>query len=215
MLPRQGRGTKYSSIGSFASIDCDYSPLPNYRHNYAAKQNISLTFALDDFSCSVCTGTARGHFVLHREGYKVEARDLTPVVFVVSDQNFPPTLPAQCDTVGGGNECIQILRVEDTALQEIAGVFLEASRGFIVPAGSVVVLSSASNLAWVGPAAYASEFVSAKWRLRAAFKNGIEVVHGLPLLLGGVGDSKGIFLFLDFFEWINLDTDKRDIIDTR
>jgi hypothetical protein len=79
----------------------------------------------------------------------------------------------------------------------------------------MVVLSSASHLAWVGPAAYASEFVSAKRRLRAAFKNGIEVLHGLPLLLGGVEDSKGIFSFLDFFEWINLDTDKRDIIDTR
>jgi hypothetical protein len=59
---------KYDSIGSFASIDCDYSPLPNYRHNYAAKQNISSTFTLDEFACSVCTGTAKGHVVLHRGG---------------------------------------------------------------------------------------------------------------------------------------------------
>jgi hypothetical protein len=97
-----GAVQNYESVGSFATIDCCFSPLPNYRHNYANKQNISSTFMLDDFTCSVCQGGKKGHAVLYREGTKVEARDLTPVAFVVSDQNFPPTLPVQNQGGGGG-----------------------------------------------------------------------------------------------------------------
>jgi hypothetical protein len=61
-----------------------------YRHNYSARQNISTSFDLTDFNCYTCTG--EGHRVLHREGKRVEARELTPVAFVLSDQNFPPSL---------------------------------------------------------------------------------------------------------------------------
>jgi hypothetical protein len=67
--------------------------------------------------------------------------------------------------------------------------FLEATHGFSIPAGSIVLLSLASYLAWVGAAAYAREYVSTRRRLRAAFGNGVEVLHGLPLVLGGIGDG--------------------------
>jgi hypothetical protein len=58
---------------------------------------------------------------------------------------------------GGGGECMKIIRIEDAALQELATALLEATRGFIVPVGTMVVLSSASHLAWVGATAYARE----------------------------------------------------------
>jgi hypothetical protein len=41
-----GAVLNYDSICSFATIDCGYSPLPNYRHNYAAKQNMPSGTAL-------------------------------------------------------------------------------------------------------------------------------------------------------------------------
>jgi hypothetical protein len=95
------------------------------------------------------------------------------------------------------------------------GAFLEATRGFIVPAGSVVALSSVSHLAWVGAAAYAQEFSSARRRLRAAFRNGIEVVHGPALLMGGIDDGKGTLAVLDFFSWLEQCETARDITETR
>jgi hypothetical protein len=78
-----------------------------------------------------------------------------------------------------------------------------------------VVLSSASYLAWVGAAAYATEYVSARRRLRAAFGNGVEVLHGLPLVLGGIRDEKGVLAMIDLLNWSNDVHCSRDIIDTR
>jgi hypothetical protein len=108
-----------------------------------------------------------GHRVLHREGERVEVRELTPVAFILSDQNFPPSLPVEME-----GECLKVMRVEDGTLQELVTTFLEATRGFVVPAGSVVAIASASHLAWVGAAAYAQELVNAIHRLRAAFRGG-------------------------------------------
>jgi hypothetical protein len=70
----------------------------NLRHNYTAKQNIATSFMLTDFTCNTCAvdgagnfaGSGTGHRVLHREGERVQVSDLTPVAFVVTDQNFPP-----------------------------------------------------------------------------------------------------------------------------
>jgi hypothetical protein len=101
------------------------------RHNYAAKQNISTSFDLKNFHCNTCTG--EGHVVLRREGERVAARELAPVAFVLSDQNFAPSLPAE-----DGGECLKIIRVEDAGLQELVTLFLEATRGFIMPAGTLL-----------------------------------------------------------------------------
>jgi hypothetical protein len=78
----------------------------------------------------------------------------------------------------------------------------------------VVVLSSASHLAWVGAAAYAKEFATARHRLCAAFWGGIEVVHGVPLLAGGVPDCNGTWALLDFYFWLSQINTGRDITHT-
>jgi hypothetical protein len=68
----------------------------------------------------------------------------------------------------------------------------------------------------VGTAAYAQEFTSARRRLLAAFGNGIEVVHGPPVLEDGVNNCKGVFAILDLFDWLKHCTgSKRDIIVSR
>jgi hypothetical protein len=89
--------------------------------------------------------------------------------------------------------------------------------GFIVPAGSVVVLSSASHLAWVGAAAYAQEYAAVRGRLRAAFRKGIEVVHGVPLLVGGVQNVAAIWALSDINAWLEKvnSNNSRDIQGTR
>jgi uncharacterized membrane protein YgcG len=99
-------------------------------------------------------------------------------------------------------ECFRIFRIEDASPQELAVAFLEATRGFTVPAGSVVVLSSASHMAWVGAAAYAQDFAIARVRLRAAFGGGIEVIHGLPLLMCGVSNMASTLAIKDVANWL-------------
>jgi hypothetical protein len=81
--------------------------------------------------------------------------------------------------VEGDRECIKVLRIEDGSLLELADVFLGLTRGFTVPAGSVVVLSSASYLALVGTATYAKDFAG---HLVGTMGGGIELVHGIPIL---------------------------------
>jgi hypothetical protein len=131
------------SVGSFKDNDDLTGPATaNYKHNYTKKQNVSSSFSLDNFLCNTCMG--REHPVLHREGKKIDMKSLVPVAFVLSDQNFVPAVP-----VGGDGECLKILRIEN-GLKELVELFLEATRGYIIPAGSVVILTSASYLSWVG-----------------------------------------------------------------
>jgi hypothetical protein len=67
----------------------------------------------------------------------------------------------------------------------------------MLPAGSVIVLSSASRLAEVGSAPYAREFVRARGKLLGVFKGGLEVVHGFPTPLSGIQDSVCIRALVD------------------
>jgi hypothetical protein len=110
------------------------------------------------------------------------------------------------------------LRIEDAGPHELVTAFLEATRGFVVPAGSVVVLSSASYMAWVGATAYSQEYVAARGRLRAAFRRGIEVIHGIPVLVNGVQNCSGVWAIEDTFKWLESISNNnlsRDITGTR
>jgi hypothetical protein len=137
-------------MGSFEHNTGYTAVTPNYRHCYRSKFNISTSFQLDSLKCNTCMSGE--HMVIGREVVG-GGRDLAPVVFVLTDQNFPPVLP-----VNGDGNCFKIIAVEDATLHELVGVLLEATRGFRVPAGSVVLLTSASYLAYVGVVAYTAEF---------------------------------------------------------
>jgi hypothetical protein len=82
---------------------------------------------------------------------------------------------------GGEGECIKVIQVENGSLSELVEVFLSITRGFDVPAGTVVLLSSASYIAVMGTADYATEFVRVSGVLRGTFTGGVSVLHPLPL----------------------------------
>jgi hypothetical protein len=84
--------------------------------------------------------------------------------------------------VAGEGECLKIVAVEDAKLNELADTFLELSKGFDIPSGSVVLLFSASHLAWAGPAAYSKEWVAARGKIMRVLGGGVEIVQGFPLL---------------------------------
>ncbi len=101
-----------------------------------------------------------------------------------------------------------VIRIENCTLIELADSFLEITKGFDMPVGSVVVLSSLSYLARVGTAAYAEELVRAIARIRDAYANSVRIVHGFPVLIGGLDDESVIRSILEIELWL-ADSDKR------
>ncbi len=164
-------------VGSFANDDDKRHNHTTHRHDHANARNISTSFDPSTFDCNTCQGV---HKVLHRTVDGTDVGQSSPPVFVLTDQNFPPMVP-----VGGEGECLKILQIENGTLVELVEAFLELTRGFDVPAGTVALLGSASHAALVGTAEYCAEFVRAAGQLRGAFSGGINTLHGIPFLLGG------------------------------
>lgn len=81
-----------------------------------------------------------------------------PVVIIGSDQCFPPyVLPRP-----SGGDCLRIVRVEDGSLDEVVSVLKDVLRNYARPAGglphgSLILLSSLSQLSRVGLQSYVEE----------------------------------------------------------
>ncbi len=101
-------------------------------------------------------------------------------------------------------------------LTPLVDVFLELTKGFAMPAGTVLLISSASQMAAVGTAEYAAAFVRARVRVGKTFTNGVRVLHGYPLLLGGTGNTRAIRTMAEIDQWVRLTAQvNHDITATR
>ena len=104
---------------------------------------------------------------------------------------------------GGEGECLKILRLEDGSLADLANIFLDLTRPFLIPAGSVLLLHSTSHLSWVGPAAYAEDFERARIKICSSFNFSICVLHGLPILSCGSLDKNVVLDLITVSNWYN------------
>ncbi len=195
----------FGSIGCFANKGDKRHNLTVHRHNHATLRNISTSFDPNTLHCKACQG---GHQVLRR---MIEGSDVgldNPPLFVLADQNFPPIVP-----VGGEGECIKIVQVENGSLAELVEVFLGLTRGFDLPAGTVLLLSSASHAAFVGTADYAADFIRAAGQLRNAFMGGgVMVLHGIPFLIGGTVNTPAIRTMAEVEHWVHITANCTDNI---
>ena len=204
-----GVTTAGGNIGSFVNDGDNRHSKAHMRHSYSQSRNSSTSFCRDTLTCTTCTHGE--HTVLHKESDDVDVADLPPQVFVVTDQNFPAVVPVE-----GNGECFKIIRIEDGTLSELVDFFLEITKGFTVPAGSVVILSSASFLAWVGVETYAAEFVKTSKTLTHQFGEGVICLHGIPILLGGTTDPTISNSLAIINRWSSIINAKgRDIFQTR
>jgi hypothetical protein len=168
-----------------------------HRHDHAALCSISMSFDPSILSCKFCQGA---HLVLR---WSIEGSDVgqdNPLVFVLSDQNSPQWYRM----VGGEGECIKVVQVENGSLTELGEVFLGLTKGFDVPAGSAVLLSSPSHAAAVGKAEYTAEFVRSSGQLRNAFMGGVTVLHSIPFLIGGTGNTAAIRAIAEIEHWVSI-----------
>jgi len=149
-------------------------------------RNVSCSFEKEGMTCVVCpTGT---HMVLR-------GTEDQPVVFAIADQNFSASLPAQ-----DGRDCIRILRVEDGSLREVTGEFISIIGKKKVPAGSVVLLGSLTQLERDGTAQYTEDW----HRCRQWIKDDLGDLMVLPLIplpTTAVTDRATVRSLLEFFAW--------------
>ncbi len=94
--------------------------------------------------------------------------------------------------------------MENGSLTELVEVFLGLTRGFDVPAGAVVLLSSPSHAAAIGTADHTAEFVRSAGRLRGAFMGGVTILHGIPFLIGGTGNTAAIRAIAEIEHWVSI-----------
>jgi hypothetical protein len=150
------------------------------------------------------------HKILRRETERQDTVNDSPIVFVLSDQCFPPVLPPD-----GEGECIKIIRIEDGGVMELLDAFIEATKGFVIPAGSVLIVFSAAHLLKCGTEDYAAEFAAAKEKIDRIMRGGIQMLHGFPILLTGTSNMSLIKSILDLHLWHCNVSKGRDIDTTR
>jgi hypothetical protein len=188
--------SKVEIIGSFANTGDKRHNHTMHRYDFNNTRNLSTSFNTSTLTCTTCQGE---HTVLRRE---IEGADVgmdTPPVFVLTDQNFPPMVPAGGE---GDGECLKVIQIEHGSLAELVNVFLEIIKGFSIPAGTIVVMASARSMAMYGTADYAKEFVKANIRLRETFSGGVRVVHGVPFLIGGTQNIDAIRTMAEINQWV-------------
>jgi hypothetical protein len=117
-----------------------------------------------------------------------------PLCLILSDQNFPPSLPA----IDG--QCCVILRVEDALLYEFPGLLKEYF-GSNLPGGSLVLFSSLVHLAARGLDSHAEDVVRTYKVLSKMIDRSCTVTHAVPVPLGGVGGGSMRDLY-DLDSWL-------------
>jgi hypothetical protein len=98
-------------------------------------------------------------------------------------------------------ECLKIIRIENGMLGELVGCFLDLFRGKILPAGSTVVLFSATHLLMRGLSGYISDLSVEMNRLDRVFRGGILSLPGIPIFIDGCNNRTVTRETIEFGEW--------------
>jgi hypothetical protein len=145
-------------------------------HRTDVNRNISssVTVGLECLSCDT------GHSFKESIGVGV------PAVLVLTDQSFPPVLPAR------DNKCFVIIRVEDGLLSEIESAFCDFFAEFLTPSGgfprgSLILIGSLSHLGARGMDSYAGDLCGTISSLIGKVGPSVEVVPIVPIPVAGVG----------------------------
>jgi hypothetical protein len=115
-----------------------------------------------------------------------------PFVVFITDQNFPPSLPA------GETRCCVVLRLEDCLLSEQPGILKEffGNRSGYLPEGSMLCFGSLSHLTMRGLETYADEVVKTFKVFSIRLSAGCIVAHTvlLPLGVSNLKTRSGIYM---------------------
>jgi hypothetical protein len=139
-------------------------------HRTDVNPNISASVTVG-LGCLACE-------LLHSYKDSITAR--VTLAVILSDQSFPPILPANDD------KCVVVVRVEDGLLSEIEQAFLDHFAKYVGPIGSlprgrVILMGSVSHLGSRGLASYASDMCGVMASLGNRVGQAVEVVPFVPV----------------------------------
>ena len=176
-------------VGSFYNVGDNRETLCHMNFNVSSRINSSFGFDPEVMACQCC-----GSFLDMKRG-----GGLSPNRIAVSltDQNFPAIVPSN----EGSFTCIKTIRVEDASLANLSDTLVSTFRGWVIPAGSIILIGSASHLARVGTAAYAEDFLLASNTIRNCLGNQIYVRPAPVILLGGCSDPPTIRAIVEIAAW--------------
>ena len=117
-------------------------------HSLKDKLNVSMSFDPKRMVCVTCNDN---HVILPEGGGG------GPVCIVLADQNFCAYIPAN-----RGEKCMLVIRAEDSLLSDLESIFKDVFRNYcrpegVLPAGSVILIGSASHVSLLGLAMYAED----------------------------------------------------------
>jgi hypothetical protein len=163
--------------------DCRQFAAKNF-HDLDGCRNISSSIDHVGLTCLACADS-------HSMGESMSRGEL--VVVCISDQNFPPVLPAD------DGKCVVVIRVEEGRLFEIEKAFGDVFAGHCaphgrLPQGSVVLVGSLSHLSRYGLESYAVDLVKTMASLTTRVGGGLAWCHTCRSRWGGlmVGRPSGL-----------------------
>ena len=181
--------------GELYSIGDDRHVLCFTRFDFGRKQSVMFSFNFKTMECHCCEE-------------KVLVRRLlgghpSPRCFVLSDQNFPATLPSSSER---SLQCIKIIRVEFASLWELCNIFIDLVRrdDLLLPMGSSILIGSVSHLSKVGISAYCEELVAVSRRLVAHFSGGVYVMPCPFILCAGSSDPELVRATTELTSWLTI-----------
>jgi hypothetical protein len=188
--------------GSFACPDDNRQYTVTNIHSLSDKKNISLGFDPATIECLSCE---ERHPVVRDNG-------AYPCCFILSDQCFPPTMPA-----AAGFNCMTVLRVEDGRLDELADIFgyyfskhLKPGAGGLAH-GSIILIGSLAQLADLGTELYAQELVRTVSDLAGKLGVGVSILPYIPVPIAGIQSAELIARLADLDSWILTTTSQPNI----
>jgi hypothetical protein len=158
-------------IGTFedhSGIDKTFHGSRFQRGPLTVNQSISASF---DLAKLVCVSCDTEHPVISD----------CPLVLLFTDQNFVSSLSSP------SKECINIVRIENTSLEELFEILKEMFGNLKLPDGTVMCFGSASHLGKVGTSIYARDWTNVVAHASAAWR-GVRICLLIPLI---VSDCSG------------------------
>jgi hypothetical protein len=122
--------------------------------------------------------------------------DGKPVVLVASDQNFPPVLFSEDE-----GPCIAIMRMEFGTVKELGFAIGDMLHGISLPAGSIILVGSTSDLGKQGIVGYTDELARTLRIVKDKQGRRIQVVALPPVLLGGINSFMLLRLVVEAEHW--------------
>ena len=122
---------------------------------------------------------------------------MSRMVIVLTDHAFPLAFPSQ-----DGRKCLVSIRIENVGLAELVSYLFSLTEDTQVPIGSVILLTSASQLAILGTAAYAEELRVARGRISHHYRGAVDCVPVPPMLLQGTNSAPLIRYIGEIGEWV-------------